>query len=38
MPPAVLALGAVATLAAILLIGHVAKTTLSGMKLDEKSI
>ena len=38
MPPAVLALGAAATLAAILLIGHVAKTTLSGMKLDEKAI
>lgn len=38
MPPAVLALGAAATLAAILLIGHVAKTTLSGMKLEEKAI
>lgn len=35
MPPAVLALGAAATLAAILLIGHVAKQTLSSMKLAD---
>lgn len=35
MPPAVLALGVLATLAAILLIGHVAKQTLSSMKLPE---
>ena len=37
MPPAVLAVGTLATLAAILLIGHVAKQTLSSMKLDQKT-